>query len=182
MTRRALFSILPAGCAGCLARAQDPAHSWTEKADITWEHVFRFAFQRNFIPYMKAVEAQVGRETLTRILKEAGAAQARRGMDRVQKRDFATWVGNMKSISPMFQHALTYEIVEDAPAAFEFRVSQCLWAKVFRESDAADIGYAAICHPDFAVASGFNPKLKLVRTKTLMQGQECCNHRYVMES
>jgi hypothetical protein len=26
---------------------------------------------------------------------------------------------------------------------------------------------------------GFNPKIKLVRDKTLMQGHEYCNHRYI---
>jgi hypothetical protein len=53
------------------------------------------------------------------------------------------------------QHALTYEIVEDSARAFEFRISRCLWAKAFREEKAPEIGYAAICRPDFAVATGF---------------------------
>jgi hypothetical protein len=74
------------------------------------------------------------------------------------------------------------EIVEDSAQAFEYRISQCLWAKMFREEDAGDIGYAAVCYPDYAVASALSPKLKLVRTKTLMQGHDCCNLRYVMES
>ena len=26
-------------------------------------------------------------------------------------------------------------------------MTECLWAKVFREADAADIGYSAICYP-----------------------------------
>ncbi len=61
------------------------------------------------------------------------------------------------------------------------RVSECLTATVFREADAAHIGYAAVCHADFALPEGFNPKIRLVRTKTLMKGHDCCNHRYVWE-
>jgi hypothetical protein len=38
----------------------------------------------------------------------------------------------------------------------QYGVSQCLWAKTFREDAAADIA--------------------------LMQGHDCCNYRYVMES
>ena len=52
---------------------------------------------------------------------------------------------------------------------------------MFREEDAADIGYAMVCYPDYAVARGLNPKLRLVRTKTLMQGDDSCGLRYVME-
>jgi hypothetical protein len=32
------------------------------------------------------------------------------------------------------------------------------------------------------VARGLNPKLKLIRTKTLMQGDDGCSLRYVMEA
>lgn len=192
LSRRELFSILPAGAAGCLgclgaarcaaqAAAPAPAHSWTEKSDMTWEDVFRFAYQRNFIPYMKDLAADIGNEKFLSMLQENTSERARKGMPEqsVSKRDFSAWVAGMKSPGPLYQHALVYEIVEDTARAFEFRISQCLWAKTFREADAAGIGYAVICHPDFAVASAYNPKMKLVRTKTLMQGHDCCNHRYV---
>jgi hypothetical protein len=195
LSRRKLFSILPAGAAGCLgclgaarcaaqAGGPPPAHSWTEKADMTWEDVFRFAFQRNFIPIMKALAAQIGNEKLISMLQATTSEIARKGMTgkSIPKRDFASFVAGMRSVPPLYQHALVFEMVEDTAQAFEFRVSQCLWAKAFREENAADIGYACVCSPDFAVASGFNPKLKLIRTKTLMQGHDCCNHRYVMES
>ena len=39
-----------------------------------------------------------------------------------------------------------------------------------------------VCYPDYAIARGRNPKLKLIRTKTLMQGDECCRLRYVKET
>jgi hypothetical protein len=151
---------------------------------MTWEQIFRFAFQQNYIPIMKSLAAQIGPEKLIAMLKEVTSERARNGMTRrsIPNRDLATWTAGMKPPGPLFQHALAAEIVEDSPQAFEFRISQCLWAKTFREEDAADIGYACVCYPDYAVASGFNPKLKLIRTKTLMQGHDCCNHRYVMEA
>jgi hypothetical protein len=46
---------------------------------------------------------------------------------------------------------------------------------VFRDGDAADIGYAMVCYPDYAVAKGLNPKLQLIRAKTLMQGDDSCS-------
>jgi hypothetical protein len=64
----------------------------------------------------------------------------------------------------------------------EIKITECLWAKTFRAANAADIGYATICYSDFAGAVAFNPKMRLVRTKTLMQGHDCCNHRWVLEA
>ncbi len=195
MNRRQLFSIFPAAAAGCLgcmtaarcaaqAETQTATHSPAEKSDMTWEGVFRFAFQRNFIPVMKGLAGQIGEEKLVQLVRDTVSERARKGMEAspIPKRDMATWIGHMKTFPPLFQHALVYDVIEETPQALEIRVTQCLWAKVFREENAGAIGYAAICHPDFAVASGFSPKLKLIRTKTLMQGHEYCNHRYVMES
>jgi hypothetical protein len=87
----------------------------------------------------------------------------------------------LKNPDPFWQHALTTEIVEDEEKAFEIKVTECLWAKTFREAQASDIGYATICYQDYAMSQGFSPKLKMIRTKTLMQGHEYCNHRWVWE-
>ena len=77
---------------------------------------------------------------------------------------------------------LGFEIVEDTETAFEVRVTECLWAKTFRDADAADLGYACICHPDYAMAKAFNPKLHMVRDKPLMQGCSHCNHRWEVQA
>ena len=55
------------------------------------------------------------------------------------------------------------------------------WAKTFREAGSADIGYAAVCHEDYAACQAFNPKIKMIRTKTLMQGDGCCDHRLIWQ-
>jgi len=195
LSRRGLFGILPVGVAGCLAceRAaacasgmQEPpaGHSWTEKADWTWEQIFRFAFQKDLIPVLKVLSEQIGREKFVQMLQEAGSEAVRRksaGRPPVV-RDVAALAANMKNIPPFIQHTLAAEVVEETAEAFEYRVKQCLWAKIFRKQDAGDIGYAMICHPDYAVAKILNTKLKLIRTKTLMQGDDSCGLRYVMEA
>ena len=76
---------------------------------------------------------------------------------------------------------LTLEIVEDTPQAVEVKVTECLWAKTFREMGAAEIGYSLICYRDYADCQGFNPSITMIRSKTLMQGDDYCNHRFVWE-
>jgi hypothetical protein len=194
LSRRALFAVLPAGaaaCAGCTRavacalqiQGSTTARRWTEKADLTWEQMFRFAYQKDLIPLLKTLSEQLGREEFVRMLKEAGDAVVKKktaGRPPVVK-DLVTFAANMKNVPPLIQHALETEIVQETPEAFEYRVTKCLWAKMFREQDAGDIGYAMICYPDYAVAKGLNPKLKLIRTETLMEGDDSCRLRYVME-
>jgi hypothetical protein len=79
----------------------------------------------------------------------------------------------------VFKKILTFNIVEDTNTAFEIHVTECLSASTFLAREAGDIGHAFICWGDYAWAEGFNPKIKLVRDKTLMQGHDCCNHRYI---
>jgi hypothetical protein len=61
------------------------------------------------------------------------------------------------------------------------RVTECLWAKTFRDLGASEIGSMLICHRDYADCRGFNPRITMIRSKTLMQGDEFCNHRFVWE-
>lgn len=193
--RELLLKIFPSCallCVGCKSgpapqesgEAAPAKHKFQEQSDMTYEQVFRFAFAEGSIPVLKNLADEIGKEKFDALLRraasKAGAEQTKRNFQDVANRDLAAFLVPLKSASPLLQHAVSYEFVEDTEKAAELRVTECLWAKVFREMDAAEIGYAAICHPDFAIASAFNPKLKMIRTKTLMQGHDCCNHRWVM--
>lgn len=195
LSRRALFSILPAGAFGCLGcvrslacpqgpQALPTGLSWTEKADVTWEELFRFAYQKDLIPLLKVLEAQFGREEFSKMLRAAADEVVRRKTAGRPPSvpDLVSLASNMHNVPPIMQHALDAEIVEQSPEAFEYRVKSCLWARVFRDMDAADIGYSMICYPDYPVAKSLNPKLRLIRTKTLMQGDDSCSLRYVMDA
>ena len=135
-----------------------------------------------FVMYAKAVEKELGKEKSSGLLKkmatemnlERGKRQAKNSKDL-----------SLKSYTRMFaepknwEGMLIMEIVEDTDTAFELKVSDCITAAVFRDADAAEIGHSCVCWGDYAWAEGFNPKIKLVRDKTLMQGDKYCNHRYI---
>jgi len=72
--------------------------------------------------------------------------------------------------------------VESQTAEYlRLKVTRCLFADEMRKLNAADIGFAFYCSYDDGFCQGLNPAIKFSRTKTLMQGDDCCDHTYKLE-
>lgn len=188
LARRAFFPILPAAAAGCFhcpaAALQPTDNPSAARADLTWEQIFRFAYQKDFIPLMNGIAAKLGREKFLAIVRETLCEIAAQKMKQapIPDRSFAVFRENMRHMPPLYRAALQNETLQDSAEALEYKVHACLWARMFVEAKAGDLGDACICAADFAIASAFNPRLKLERDKTLMQGHDCCHFRYRMEA
>ena len=86
----------------------------------------------------------------------------------------------MKMINTEFmKNTITYSIIEDSDYKMEFKITKCLWARVMKKFGyEGERGYTICCKPDYAMTTAFHKNLKLSRTKTLMQGDDCCNPIY----
>jgi hypothetical protein len=73
------------------------------------------------------------------------------------------------------------EVVERSLTRSVSNVRKCIWAEAFRSQGAADIGYPWKCKQDYALASAIHPRFKMKRTKTLMQGDDCCDFTWYWE-
>jgi len=76
---------------------------------------------------------------------------------------------------------LEYDVLYRDSGEIRLRVTKCFWADTLREMGAADIGKILYCDDEHASASGFNPHIRLTRTKTLMEGDDFCDHCYLLE-
>jgi hypothetical protein len=68
--------------------------------------------------------------------------------------------------------------VELDDRGLRFDVVRCGYAEMYERLGLADLGCLLSCRRDFAFMDGFNPGLRLVRTKTIMEGGEVCDFRY----
>jgi len=59
-----------------------------------------------------------------------------------------------------------------------FDVVRCGYAEMYQRLGIKKLGSLLSCCRDFAFMDGFNPKLKLVRTKTIMDGDDICDFCY----
>lgn len=138
---------------------------------------------QNFIKFARFLELELGKEKMLELVKKSATHELLK-VGKMQAKQFGKT--NLKAYTAQFkgpraQSALTHKIIEDTDKVFEIEVTECLVAAVFLQEKAADIGYASVCWGDYAWAEGFNPKIKLIRDKTLMQGDAYCNHKYVLE-
>ncbi|NLG28409.1 MAG: L-2-amino-thiazoline-4-carboxylic acid hydrolase [Chloroflexi bacterium] len=161
---------------------RDEVPKFGEDSQMSFLDVHAFAV-RDIEPILQSVADQLGREqflaAIERAAHEQGLALGREAAAEAPSNDLAGYVARIKAPSRFARHVLTIEIVEDTPEAVELKVTECLWASVYRALGAADLGAALICGQDQGHCQGFNPRIRMVRTKTLMQGDAYCNHRFV---
>ena len=158
-------------------------HKFLEDSNMTFQEVFDFAFKR-LIPVLQGLAEELGEDNfLKAIRKVASECALKAGQDNARQLPSNDLAAFKAAGEPghFGKHVLTLEMVEDTPQAFEVKVTECLYAKTFREAGAAEIGYSLICHRDYADCQGFNPRITMIRSKTLMQGDDYCNHRFVWE-
>ena len=61
---------------------------------------------------------------------------------------------------------------------YNFDVTRCKYAEMYREMGLEDIGQLLSCNRDYNFSKGFDKNLKLDREKTIMEGHSCCTFRY----
>ena len=148
--------------------------------DMTYRR-FAAIRHRSFIRFARFLQKEIGEERVIELIKKETEqrlhAQAKRDLKRLENSDFKSYISIFRD--PGMLASLTMEIIEDTDKVFEIRITDCLAAESYLPYKAGDIGYAAVCWGDYNWATDFNPKIKLVRDKTLMQGHDCCNHKYI---
>lgn len=78
--------------------------------------------------------------------------------------------------------ALEFEALEQSADGVMIKVTQCRYAEMYRDLGILKLGYLLSCGRDFAMIEGFNPKITLTRTQTIMQGADFCDFRLKIQS
>lgn len=65
--------------------------------------------------------------------------------------------------------------------SLKFDVTRCGYAEMYERLGVRELGVLLSCCRDFAFMEGFNPDLELVRTKTIMEGNDICNFCYKLK-
>jgi len=161
---------------------------WKEKMDITYEEYFRPSPSlphSGIVNLVREMEQTLGKERAHEIVERTATKQTVEGIKKAVAKEpihgFTDFIDARKNRGPISTHGTTDEIVEETEDRLVFNMTECLWARAWGEMGAADIGYLWNCKPDFALVQAMHPRLKLKRSKTLMQGDDCCDFTYYWE-
>ena len=161
-------------------------HKFDKKLDITYGQYIKdrmageVALQREF-------ERVLGKEKTHAILRDWSE---RRTVELVKAhleetgeeiKNFEDFKKYMKKMW-VSEHTLrthTCETTNSSSDRVTYKVTECIWAKMMRELDAPDLGLLTMCDIDYIAASVYHPNIKLIREKTLMNGDDYCDFTYV---
>lgn len=159
------------------------AHKFDEVRDakLSPRAVTRMQYSQ-FFSFIQNMQAAIGEPELIKLLNihstAVGKAQGEQQAETFADTEFQTFVAQFRP--PNYAGSLTHEVVEDTENVFELRVTECLWASVFRDAGLdGEIGHAAVCNMDYGWPAAFSSKIKMEREHTLMQRHAYCNHRYL---
>lgn len=77
--------------------------------------------------------------------------------------------------------ALEIDVKEQSDEIYRFNVTRCRYSEMYREMGLGSIGHLLSCQRDGTFCEGYDTRLKLTRTQTIMQGASHCEFCYRYE-
>ena len=74
--------------------------------------------------------------------------------------------------------ALETDTLTSTGDVFDFNVTRCRYAEMYREIGMEELGSILSCARDYALIEGYNDSVDLTRTRTIMEGASHCDFRY----
>ena len=135
-------------------------------------------------PMLQAFEKEFGKErtrTLARrVITEIAQSQGKALAERLGGDDLPTFASGKE---PWTRNgALEIEVLESNQQRYSFNVTRCRYAEMYKELGIAELGSILSCGRDFALSGGFNPRIKLTRTQTIMEGATHCDFRFTQKT
>lgn len=77
--------------------------------------------------------------------------------------------------------ALRIDVKRQDDTHFDYDVTRCRYAEMYRSMGLGHIGHLLSCNRDAAFCTGYDPRITMERTQTIMEGAEHCDFRYIFD-
>jgi hypothetical protein len=166
-------------------RTNDPGFKTSTLPALEISNLQRRAIQS---PLVACLLEEFSREIGPERTMEIASAAIRRDAAQVGEKMAEKYGGNsftelIRVIKQVWaeENALEFTLFEQTSQKLSFDVTRCRYAELYNRLGIGEFGYCLSCNRDATLISGFNPRMKLIRTQTIMQGAPLCDFRIVIE-
>ena len=133
------------------------------------------------VPLIQAFAEKMGPEqalaVATEVVRTLARAAGRETAENLGANDTAALAEVVRNVWSA-ESALEVKILEESDCKLSFDVTRCAYAEMYEKLGLKEFGTYLSCSRDASFAEGFNPRLKLQRTQTIMEGARFCNFRF----
>ncbi len=131
-------------------------------------------------PVIEMFSKKIGKDEALEVLKEVNQQEAfKRGHSTLRTVGLSTIEELVKDVSTWGDGGeWNIEVLEKTSTTYYFNVHQCLYYEKYKELGLEKLGVQLSCCRDEPFARGLDPKLRLTRTQTIMEGADFCDFRY----
>ncbi len=135
---------------------------------------------RILAPLINALGQELGRERVLEIVRKTIIQIAQsQGVELVETMGGNHLADFAESLRYWIQdNALEIDVLEQTEMTFNFNVTRCRYAELYRALGIPELGALLSCNRDWALIQGFNTEVDLERTQTIMEGAPFCDFRY----
>ena len=76
-------------------------------------------------------------------------------------------------------NAMEMDFLEESDNKLSFNVTKCRYAEAYEKYEIKELGVCLSCNRDKPFTKAFNSEIELIRTKTIMEGENLCDFRFV---
>lgn len=134
---------------------------------------------RILAPVIEALGEEFGRDQVVKIVREVIIGLARKEGARLAK-EYGSSVDAYVETTKFWRKdgALEIEVLEQSEDRFDYNVTRCRYAEMYKALGIPELGAVLSCNRDYSLIEGFNPDVTLTRDQTIMEGADCCTFRY----
>lgn len=136
------------------------------------------------VPVIEAVGQNIGKAEALELLLRVNEREAfERGQLMARVEDENGIDGLVKEVASWGEGGKwKMAVLEQTATTYFFDVLRCPYYEKYKELGIEAFGVAFSCCRDEPFARGFNPQLRLKRSKTIMEGADRCDFRYYLQT
>jgi len=134
------------------------------------------------MPILSTLKREFGDEKAYSIIRKSLCPHIRDMYHNIGKRKsgspFKKWNDTWDEIRPRIGQNVERDYIVNDNSNKQYDVKRCKFAEYFMELNEPELGKILMCDFDHYIAEIGEPVVELTRTKTIMEGADCCDFRY----